>query len=130
MEQNLNKLKQWINYPIFISSTFRDMDYERDIINFRVIPRLNERYRKDHIQFHAVDLRVGINTEEIEEEEREDYILDVCLGKIADSRPFFVCLLGERYGWIPDEKRWKEVIERLSKEERPLLDGSKGCSVT
>ena len=30
--------KNWRRYNIFISSTFKDMDYERDVIKFKVIP--------------------------------------------------------------------------------------------
>lgn len=124
MEQN------WITYPIFISSTFRDMDQERDVIKQNVIPQLNNYYRHRHVQFQAIDLRVGINTQNLVEDQRESYVLDICMEKIEQSRPFFVALLGERYGWIPDEKRWQMVIDRLSEQERPLLNGSQGCSVT
>lgn len=120
----------WINYPIFISSTFRDMDYERDAIKFNVIPRLNERYRQHHVQFQAIDLRIGVNTEQLDESKREDYVLDVCLSKIDQARPFFIGLLGNRYGWIPSSERWQMVVDRLSEQKRPLLNGSQGSSVT
>lgn len=121
---------QWINYPIFISSTFRDMDYERDAIRFDVIPRLNEHYRCRYVHFQAIDLRIGINTEIIKEEEREDYVLDICFSKIDNSRPFFIGLLGDRYGWIPSKKRWEIIVDKLSREKRPLLNNSNGRSVT
>lgn len=123
--------QQWINYPIFVSSTFCDMDQERDSIKFHVIPRLNERYRNRFVQFQIIDLRVGINTEDLaSEEERENHILDICLKKIGQSRPFFICLLGKRYGWIPSEQRWQAVYNALSPQERPLLEQGSGRSVT
>ena len=121
---------QWITYPVFISSTFRDMDSERDAIRFNVIPRLNEHYRSCRVQFQAIDLRIGINTDYVREEERENFVLDVCFDKILQSRPFFIGLLGERYGWIPDNERWHYVVERMSSENRPLLNDSQGRSVT
>lgn len=121
---------QWITYPIFISSTFRDMDCERDAIRFNVIPRLNEHYRANRVQFQAIDLRVGINTEFAKDDEKENFVLDICFEKILQSRPFFVGLLGERYGWIPDTERWHYVVEKLSSESRPLLNDSQGRSVT
>lgn len=121
---------QWITYPVFISSTFRDMDSERDAIRFNVIPRLNEHYRTSRIQFQAIDLRVGINTDYVKEDERENFVLDVCFDKILQSRPFFIGLIGERYGWIPDSERWHYIVERMSAENRPLLNDSKGRSVT
>lgn len=123
--------QQWINYPIFVSSTFCDMDQERDAIKFHVIPRLNDLYRQRFVQFQAIDLRVGINTEDMASEEaRESHILDICLKKIEQSRPFFIGLLGKRYGWVPSEQRWHSIYETLDSSQRPLLEQGSGCSVT
>ena len=66
-------------YNIFISSTFRDMDAERDVIKYNVLPLLNERYRKYGVEFRVVDLRFGVNTENMTEEDSENAVLDVCL---------------------------------------------------
>lgn len=97
--------KQWKHYIIFISSTFRDMDEERDVIKLDVVKRLNRAYQDKFIQFQTVDLRVGINTAGIQDEgERENRVLDVCLANIDNARPFFIGLLGERYGWVPDHE--------------------------
>lgn len=35
------------HYNLFISSTFKDMDVERDIIKFEVIPALNQMFKKE-----------------------------------------------------------------------------------
>ena len=120
----------WYKYTIFISSTFKDMDAERDAIKFDVINRLNWHYKHKHLQFQAIDLRIGINTENISENESENMVLDVCLENIEKSRPFFIALLGDSYGWIPSERRWEEIVGRLSAERRRLLAGSRKCSVT
>lgn len=120
----------WINYKIFVSSTFRDMDYERDVIRFRIIPQLNERYRRNKVKFQLVDLRVGINTTKLSEEEKENHVLNVCFNNIEQSRPFFIALLGDRYGWIPSDQRWEAVFQRLNLEQQQLLSNSKGKSVT
>lgn len=122
--------KEWYKYTIFISSTFKDMDAERDVIKFDVISKLNWHYRQKHLQFQAIDLRIGINTENISESESENMVLDVCLENIEKSRPFFIALLGDRYGWVPTERRWEEIVGRLSAEKRRLLAGSRHCSVT
>lgn len=106
------------------------MDAERDAIKFDVINRLNWHYRQKHLQFQAIDLRIGINTENASEEESENIVLDVCLGNIEKSRPFFIALIGDRYGWIPPVERWEEIVGRLSAEKRQLLAGSRNCSVT
>ena len=122
--------KEWYRYNIFVSSTFKDMDAERDAIKFDVIPRLNWHYREQRVSFQTVDLRIGINTESASEEESENMVLDVCLANIDKSRPFFIGLLGHRYGWIPSEERWEYIVNRLSSEKRQLLKDSRNCSVT
>ena len=68
----------WRRYNIFLSSTFKDMDYERDIIKFRVIPSLNRRFRDRRIELQAIDLRLGVNTSDMTEEESERKVLSVC----------------------------------------------------
>ncbi len=122
--------RQWRRYNIFISSTFKDMDYERDIIKFRVIPELNRRYRDDRIELQAIDLRLGVNTAHLSEEESERKVLSVCTSCIDSARPFFIGLIGHRYGWVPSEKRWQEFIASLSEDEAQLLSDTAGCSVT
>ena len=117
-------------YNIFISSTFRDMDAERDVIKYNVLPLMNERYRKYGVEFHVVDLRFGVNTENMTEEDSENAVLDVCLSMIDSSRPFFIGLIGDRYGWIPQDERMMSVLSRLSQEKRRLVVDGVGCSVT
>ena len=122
--------KNWRRYNIFISSTFKDMDYERDVIKFKVIPELNRRFRSRRVELQAIDLRLGVNTAKMSEEESELKVLDVCTYCINSSRPFFIGLIGQRYGWVPPVERWKEFIDGLSGEDRDLLKDTAGCSVT
>ena len=122
--------KNWRRYNIFISSTFKDMDYERDVIKFKVIPELNRRFRSRRVELQAIDLRLGVNTAKMSEEESELKVLDVCTYCINSSRPFFIGLIGQRYGWIPPVDRWKAFIASLSEEDRELLKATAGCSVT
>lgn len=120
----------WKQYSIFISSTFVDMDAERDIIKFQVVNRLNSHFSTRKISFQVIDLRSGINTELFSKEERERRILDVCFNSIDTSRPFFIGLLGERYGWIPPKDKHQYIINRLPREKKALLQGSEDASVT
>ena len=46
-----------------------------------------------------VDLRWGVT----DEQKAEGAVLPICLAEIDRSRPYFVGLLGQRYGWVPDE---------------------------
>jgi len=52
-------------------------------------------------------LRWGITDEQV----AEGKVLPLCLAEIEHSRPYFIGLLGERYGWIPDSIP-PEVIAR------------------
>ena len=92
---------------VFISSTFRDMMRERDLLVKEVFPEMRRICAKRFVTFTEVDLRWGIT----EEQANEGQVLPLCLAEIERSRPFFIGLLGERYGWIPDIIR-PEVIKR------------------
>jgi len=117
-------------YNIFISSTFRDMDFERDLIKYKVIPMLNQHFRDRFVEIQAVDLRMGVNTEKMSEEDSARKVLNVCASSIDDARPFFIGLIGARYGWVPPLERWKEFLERLSEEDQVLMKDMFGKSVT
>jgi tetratricopeptide (TPR) repeat protein len=97
----------WKARPIFISSTFVDMQAERDYLRTRVFPELEERLRARRHHLEWVDLRVGIATaaQRDDEEARELHVLKVCLAEVARCRPFLIVLLGDRYGWVPPPDR-------------------------
>lgn len=117
-------------YNIFISSTFRDMDFERDLIKYKVIPLLNSYFRDRFVEIQAIDLRLGVNTEKMGEEESAKKVLNVCASSIDNARPFFIGLIGARYGWIPPIERWNEFIRRLPENEQTLMRDTFGKSVT
>lgn len=91
----------WRTATIFISSTFQDMQFERDLISRTVVPELKEYFKFYRIAVRSIDLRWGINTIDNEENEVERKIVGVCMDEIDRSRPFFVGIIGNRYGWIP-----------------------------
>lgn len=96
----------WTVQPIFVSSTFRDMQAERDHLRQFVFPRLEEELRRSRLQLEPIDLRQGVETAQLPSEEaREALVLKVCLDEIERSRPFLIVLLGDRYGWVPPEER-------------------------
>eukprot|EP01133_Synstelium_polycarpum_P005272 gene5272-6110_t len=90
-------LKPWRTARIFISSTFLDMHGERDLIVKYVVPELRERAAARRIHVTEVDLRWGIT----EDEAARNRSVELCLDEVDRCRPFFVGLLGQRYGWIP-----------------------------
>ena len=103
---------------IFLSSTFRDFGEERDLLVKRVFPALRARLRDRFVELVDVDLRWGITPEQAERGE----VLPICLSEIDRARPYFIGLLGERYGWIPPEDGY--AIDLL--ERQPWLDEHRG----
>lgn len=94
---------------IFVSSTFKDMHEERDILHKRVIPELNEYAAQYGESVSLCDLRWGVNTEDLDSEEGSRKVLSVCLDEIDRCRPYMIVLLGERYGWIPEPETLREM---------------------
>jgi len=92
---------------IFISSTFHDMREERDELVKRIFPQLRKLCEKRGVVWGEVDLRWGIT----DEETSEGKVLPVCLEEIHRCRPYFIGILGERYGWLPNEIP-QELIEK------------------
>lgn len=105
---------------IFISSTFSDMKKERELLAKNVLPQLQEKFHDKRIEIIFVDLRWGI----LDETAAEGNVLSVCLEEIDNCRPFFIGLLGDRYGWVP-EKIHKNIIE-----SEPWLEGYNDRSIT
>jgi nephrocystin-3 len=94
---------------IFLSSTFRDFGEERDLLVRKVFPALRARLKDRFVELVDVDLRWGITVEEAERGE----VLPICLAEIDRSRPYFIGMLGERYGWIPPHEGYAlDLLER------------------
>ena len=88
-------------YTMFLSSTFNDMQKERDAFHEIILPRVNQLMQKYAESFQLCDLRWGVDTSKVSEEESAQKILKVCFDSIEHSTPFFVVMLGDRYGWVP-----------------------------
>lgn len=86
---------------LFVSSTFRDMQMERDCLKKHIIPDLNIKLRDWGVKISQTDLRWGISTSQLSAEDGEQKVLNVCLDEINRSRPYMIVIIGERYGWIP-----------------------------
>ena len=96
---------------VFISSTFKDMQAERDAIKKITLPIVNTAARSHNDEFDFCDLRWGVDTAEMETNKGSKKVLEVCLDEIDRCQPPMVVLLGYRYGWIPDEKLIKNAAE-------------------
>ena len=87
---------------IFVSSTFRDMQAERDILIKEVLPRINEKLYPVGKTFQFTDLRWGIDTLDVDMDEANLRILSVCSSEIERCHPYFLVILGNRYGYVPE----------------------------
>jgi hypothetical protein len=87
----------WETVKIFISSTFDDMHAERDYLVKRVFPELREWCERRKLRLVDIDLRWGVR----EEDTQNKKVVEVCLRRIDEARPFFLCFLGQRRGWVP-----------------------------
>lgn len=81
---------------VFVSSTFRDMHAERNVLIRRVFPACRLRAERSGIDVWEIDLRWGITRDEAESHQT----LPLCLDAIDRSRPHFIAILGQRYGFV------------------------------
>lgn len=72
------------------------MHAERDHLNRVVFPELRSRCARRGADFVGIDLRWGLT----EADTQQRGTLDACLKEIDRCRPFFVSLLGDRYGTV------------------------------
>lgn len=105
---------------VFVSSTFRDMQAERDELVKRVFPQIRRLCEQRGVVWGEIDLRWGVT----DEQKADGDVLGICLDEIDRTRPFFIGLLGQRYGWVPD------AIPAALAERMGWLTAGTGRSVT
>ena len=109
---------------IFVSSTFRDMQAERDAVQNIVMPRLRKDAQKYGDDVYLCDLRWGINTSQMESHKADEKILFSCMNEIDRCRPFMIVMLGERYGTSFDV----EFIQRVAESKKNYLLLPRSCN--
>ena len=85
-------------------------------------PELRRLCRERQVELVEVDLRWGI----AEEQSTRRETLKLCLDEIRACRPFFIGLLGERYGWVPEDEAFTADL----REEQPWLEQFRDRSIT
>lgn len=78
---------------VFISSTFRDMREDRNLLMSKVWPELRRLCREREVEFVEVDLRWGITEEQSKRKETVRY----CLAEIALRKPLRLNFTGTDY---------------------------------
>lgn len=106
---------------VFISSTFQDMQGEREYLIKKVFPRLQAEARKNDVTVVPIDLRWGIT----EEDAKNGKVVEICLDEIRNSRPFFIGIIGHKYGTCTTKE---ELFKNHNLEEKygPFLDDIDG----
>ena len=100
-----------------ISSTFRDMHAERDHLATVVLPELRERVEQLGLESFDVDLRWRVPAKDLNGETANSW--EYCRRWIDRVEPFFVCILGQRYGRAPEPERLGESADRQWQEREP-----------
>jgi tetratricopeptide (TPR) repeat protein len=102
---------------LFTSSTFRDMNDERQELMLKALPALRRVASAKGVFVTFVDLRWGVT----EEQSRLGETLRTCLREVVRCRPYFLALLGDRYGWAqnadePHDALLARTFERAAAE--------------
>ena len=92
-------VKKYATKNIFISSTFLDMQVERDVLAKKVLPIVKEYALKYHVNIEFVDLRFGID---IGNQNLLDKVINTCSDEIVRCKPLFIGFLGNRFGTAID----------------------------
>ncbi len=74
---------------VFVSSTFRDMQGERDELVLKIFPQLRWLCEERGMTWGEIDLRWGIS----DEQKADGQVLPICLEEIKRCRPYFIGLL-------------------------------------
>lgn len=103
------------------------MKEEREILVKQIFPQIRKICEKRGVTFTEVDLRWGIN----DEQKAEGKVLSICLEEIERCRPYFIGILGERYGWVPqdipeslvDQQEWLKERKKSSITALEIVHG-------
>lgn len=90
---------------IFVSSTFSDLKDERNSITYKIFPEKRFFCEQRGYDLVDIDLRWGITAQE----SHNGNVLEICLSEILNTRPFFIGIVGDRYGWVPAKKDVCEI---------------------
>ena len=114
------------NIRIFISSTFNDMQSERDHLVDDIFPMLRREAEERGVTLTEVDLRWGITAKDSE----SGKVVELCMDEIVNSHPFFIGLLGDRYGWTPSKEELIKMDAIPERYDFIAKDLENGMSIT
>lgn len=110
----------------FISSTFADMEPERNAVA-AVMARLQKEYSSVGWTVEYIDMRWGVT----KEASADNHTMRICLEELkrcrqVSPRPNFLFLIGDRYGWLPlpeiiSPAEWNRLYEAAELHERQSM---------
>lgn len=103
---------------IFISSTFKDLNEERDFIRDKIGARLYEYTTENYgIGYDFMDLRIGV-----ENAKNKGQTIGACLSVLKESAPPnpFIVIIGDSWGREPDTEALNCAIEELDDEDSDI----------
>jgi tetratricopeptide (TPR) repeat protein len=106
---------------VFISSTFRDLQEEREHLIKKIFPEIRALCRERGVTFTEVDLRWGLTDEDV----ALGQVIRTCLEEVDKCRPYFIGITGDRYGFIPthlDIYKDPAVLEQYPWVEEAVLE--------
>lgn len=119
-------------FRLFVSSTFLDLEAERNYLREHVFPAIRAMCARRGARFQAIDLRWGVSREA----SLDQQAIKVCLEEIdrcrmVTPRPNFIVLLGNRRGWLAPPPaipagEFRELLEHVASQDRSLLTGREG----
>lgn len=95
---------------IFVSSTFKDFQTERDLLNNDFSNIINDTLKnKIGMTVSFLDLRYGVNTYGIDEKERIKSATISSIQNVKKTKPFFIIFIGNRYGSLVDDNYLESI---------------------
>ncbi|QSZ42181.1 DUF4062 domain-containing protein [Sulfurimonas aquatica] len=113
-------------FRLFISSTFNDLQEERNILQGEVFPEIKAYCQSYGYSFEPIDLRWGVSSEA----GLDHKAMQICINEVEKlvnyPKPNFLIMLGSRYGWIPaptniEALYFEKLLEVVEAHEKELL---------
>ncbi len=102
---------EMLMYTIFLSSTFNDMQKEREVFHNVIMERLNRIISNYGSSVSLCDLRWGVDVMKTGEKEGTHKLIDVCFDSMRSSADCFVAVFGDRYGMVPGDDVSEKLME-------------------
>lgn len=99
---------------------------ERDHLVKKVFPNFRKHCHRRGVEFTEIDLRWGVTQAQAE----QGKIISICLREIDHCRPYFIGIIGDRYGWVPGPEDLAACKENTVKFPWIEDDIENGLSIT